>query len=303
MTENLTHTLFGYFIGILLIRKLKFKNPKKAMIAMLIAANIPDIDAVIRFLGAGFYLVHHRQLSHSIIGITVLSLLIALVCTKFRKDEFKKYWMLAFGGTVAHVFLDVITSWGTQVFYPFNNIRYEFSLIPIIDIYVLAIFIAGLVFIRLRPVESAKIAKAVLFMLFVFLIFKSGLKVYADHSVEKLNGYQDVKVMPSFTNPFEWRAIINEPDMYIINDFDVSTIGYGEFKFYPKTENPLIEKSKESIIVKQFQEFSLYPYAEVNGNRVTWFDLRMANNGNKGLSAVVEFDDKNEIIYEKLNSF
>ncbi len=303
MTDNLTHTLLGYFIGILLIRKLKFKNPKRAMAAILIAANIPDIDAVIRFLGAGFYLVHHRQLSHSIIGITVLSLLIALIFTKFKKDEFNKYLGLAFAGTLAHIFLDIITSWGTQVFYPFNSIRYEFSLIPIIDIYLLAIFILGLVFIRLKPMQSAKIAKAVLFMFIVFLLFKSGLKIYADHSVEKLNGYQDVRVLPSFASPFKWRAIINEPDMYILNDFDISTIGYGEFRFYPKKSDPLIEKSKESIIVKQFQEFSLYPYPEVNGNKVRWFDLRLTNNGNRGLSAIVEFDENGNIASERLNSF
>lgn len=303
MTDNLTHSLFGYFLGILLIRKLKFNNPKKAMIAIIVAANIPDIDSVIRFFSAGFYLVHHRQLSHSVIGIVVLAIILAAVFAKFKKAEFNKYFIISLVGTIAHVFLDVITSWGTQIFYPFNNTRYEFSLIPIVDIYVLAIFIGGLAFIHLKPVEREKIAKATLFIFFVFLLLKSGLKIYADHAVENLNGYKDVEVMPSFTSPFQWRAIINEPDMYIINDFDISTIGYGEFFFYPKDPNPLIERSKDTLVVRQFQEFSLFPYAKVEGNKVTWFDLRLTNDGNKGLQVIVGFDDNDNIVSSKISSF
>ncbi len=302
MTDNLTHSLFGYLIGILLIRKLKFKNEKWPMIAMIVAANLPDIDFVIRFFGAGFYLVHHRELSHSLIGIVLLSIILAAVFTKLKEKEFNKYFIIGLVGTSSHLFLDLITSWGTQILYPFNNVRYEFSLIPIIDVYVLAIFITGIIFIRMNHVSREKVARATLFVFLVFLLFKSGLKIYADTAVENLNGYQDVHVMPSFSSPFKWRAIINEPDIYIVNDFDVSTTGFGEFHFYPKEDNPLIEKSKDALIVKQFREFSQYPYAEAEGNTVRWFDLRIAVDGKSGLVAVIEFDNEGNIISEGLNS-
>jgi hypothetical protein len=118
-----------------------------------------------------------------------------------------------------------------------------------------------------------------------------------------LNGYNDVKVMPSFVSPFDWRAIINEPDMYIINDFQVMSIGFGEFHFYPKEHNELIEKSKDALIVRQFQEFSMFPYAKVENNKVTWFDLRLTSDGNTGLQAVVEFDDEGNIISSGIDSF
>lgn len=302
MTDNLTHSLFGYLIGIILIKKLKLEDKKWPMIAMIIAANLPDIDFAIRFFGAGFYLVHHRELSHSIIGIVVLSVILAAVFSKFKEKNFNKYFIIGLAGTFSHLFLDIITSWGTQVLYPFNNIRYEFSLIPIIDVYVLAIFTIAAALIHMNSEKREKIAKAALFIFFVFLLFKSGLKIYADDAVERLNGYQDVSVMPSFSSPFKWRAIINEPEIYIINDFDVSTTGFGAFHFYPKESDPLIEKSKESLVVKQFREFSQFPYSSVENNTVKWYDLRLTNDGNAGFVALVEFDENGEIISERIGS-
>ena len=302
MTENLTHSLFGFLIGIILIKRLKFEDTKWPMIAMIIAANLPDIDSIVRFFGAGFYLVHHRELSHSIIGIVLLSIILAAVFSRFKEKNFDKYFIIGLAGTSAHVFLDVITSWGTQVLYPFNHIRYEFSLIPIVDVYVLAIFIIAAVLIYMKAGYAQKIAKAALFIFIVFLLFKSGLKIYADETVAKLNGYEDVSVMPSFTSPFIWRAIINEPDIYIINDFDVSTTGFGAFHFYPKEANPLIEKSKESLVVKQFREFSQFPYAAVENNTVKWYDLRLTNDGNSGFVAIVDFDDNGNIISESIGT-
>ena len=141
------------------------------------------------------------------------------------------------------------------------------------------------------------------FIFLVFLLFKSGLKIYADNAVEKINGYEDVRLMPSLSSPFKWRAIINEPDIYIINDFDVSTTGFGEFHFYQKEDDPLIERSKKALVVKQFLEFSQFPYARVEGDTVKWSDLRLTNDGKTGISAEVRFDKDGEIISEEIISF
>lgn len=302
MTDNLTHSLFGYLLGSLIIRKLKFKNQRLPMIAMIVAANLPDIDFIIRFFGAGFYLVHHREISHSLIGILLLSIIIAAAFSKLKKAEFNKYFLIGLVGTLSHLFLDIITSWGTQVLYPFNNIRYEFSLIPIVDVYVLAIFIVGIILINLNKVQKEKIAKATLFIFMVFLLFKSGLKIYADNAVENLDNYENVKVLPSLSSPFKWRAIITEPDMYIVNDFDVSTTGFGEFHFYPKEDDPLIEKSKATLVVKQFLEFSQYPYAKLENNIVRWYDLRITRDGSGGINAIVKFDEQGNIASQGFSS-
>lgn len=300
MTDNITHSLFAFLIGIILIKKLKFEDTKWPIVALILAANFPDIDFVIRFFGTGFYLVHHREFSHCIIGIILLSLIIAAVFSKLKQKNFNKYFLLGLAGTTSHIFLDIITSWGTQVLYPFNHIRYQFSLISIVDIYVLAIFIVAIVLIYMNrdmdKGQAEKIAKAALFIFIVLLLFKAGLKIYADNAVARLNGYDDVSVIPSMSSPFKWRAIINDTDIYIVNDFDVSTTGFGAFQFYPKEDNPLIEKSKSSLVVEQFREFAQFPYSTVKNNTVEWFDLRLSSDGSGGFVAKVEFDDSGNIV-------
>ncbi|MEK6816355.1 MAG: metal-dependent hydrolase, partial [Nanoarchaeota archaeon] len=212
MTDNLTHTLFALFIGVILIPLLNFKGKQRmAYIAVLLAGNAPDIDIIIRAFGAGLYLTNHRVLSHSVFGILALAVILMIIFSLIlRQKDYWQYFVLALAGILAHIFLDVITAFGTVVFYPFNHVRYSFSIIPVIDIFVLIIFIVGLWFLKIHPDDRPNVAKATLFVFFVFLIFKVGLHAQAVESVGSINYYKDVNVVPHFLNPFGWRTIVKE---------------------------------------------------------------------------------------------
>ncbi|MFH0797996.1 MAG: metal-dependent hydrolase [Candidatus Woesearchaeota archaeon] len=302
MTDNFTHTLFVLFIGVILIPLLNFKGRQKlAYIAVLLAGNAPDIDIIIRAFGAGLYLTNHRVLTHSMFGILALALILTIVFSFFLKQkDYWKYFVLIFTGIMAHVFLDVITAFGTLVMYPFNYVRYSFSIIPIIDIYVLAIFLVGLWFLYIQPNDRAKVAKATLFIFLIFLLFKTGLHAQAVGSVTNIQDYKEVSVVSHFLNPFGWRTIVREPDYYLISDFDLTIGGFKEFKYYPIVGDGKLEASKKSLIVRQFLEFSHSPYALVENNTVKWVDLRLTTDKLESFTAKVQLDDNNNIIYERL---
>ena len=302
MTDNFTHTIFVLFIGVILIPMLNFKGKQRmAYLAILLAGNAPDIDIIIRAFSAGLYLTNHRVLTHSIFGILALALIIMMLFSSLLKQkDYLKYFVLALVGILAHVFLDVITSFGTVVLYPYGLTRYAFSIIPIVDIYVLAIFLIGLWFLRIHPNETSKVAKATLFVFLVFLLFKTGLHSQAVDSVANIKDYKDVNVVPHFLNPFGWRTIVSEPDYYLISDFDLTIGGFKEFKYYPVVGNGKLEASKKSLIVRQFLEFSHSPYAMVKNNTVTWTDLRMTTDNIDSIIAEVELDDNNNVIHESL---
>ena len=65
----------------------------------------------------------------------------------------------------------------------------------------------------------------------------------------------------------------------------------------------MVEKSKKSIAVQQFLEFSQFPYAKVDHNVVKWFDLRLTNDGKAGFLAKVEFDENSSIVSEEITIF
>ncbi len=301
--DNLTHGLLGLFIGIVVYYLLRFKTKRRtAIIAAIIAAELPDIDIVIRAVSAGFYLVHHREITHSLIVVVGVALVMGYIFHRITKEKYWKYTALCLAGLACHVFLDIITSFGTQFFYPFNNLRYAFSLVPIVDIYVLLIFGIGVAFLRMQPKDWYKVAKAVLFIFFIFLIFKSGLHFHAMDKVGDLAGYDDINVVPHILNPFGWRVIVDEPTHYLISDFDLTMGGYAGFLVFEKKSTANIEASKKSLLARQFLTFSKFPYAEEDGNIVRWVDMRYSVEKGTPFGAEIVLDDDLNVVSEKLQA-
>src|SRR3990172_4517704 len=116
------------FSGILISRTGFYQRwGRAASITFVAGALIPDIDHfTLRLAGPVAYLKYHRGFTHSIIGIIPLALIIAFIVPMFFKQIRGKADYLTFAGMSAlgigtHIFLDIITSYGTQVFFPFDT--------------------------------------------------------------------------------------------------------------------------------------------------------------------------------------
>src|ERR1051326_5378821 len=81
--DNLTHTAVGIFLS----RIGPGKWSPRATAAILIAANLPDIDTVTGLFGGGLnYLHYHRHLTHSLAAMPVMALAaVAIVRAAGRK--------------------------------------------------------------------------------------------------------------------------------------------------------------------------------------------------------------------------
>lgn len=101
-----------------------------------LASAVPDIDIFANLIVSDPMsgLTQHRALTHSLVGTVFLALLIAGIFWRFGKDRnFLRLLALALLGLYWHLFTDLATSWGTQVFYPFNHDRIVWDLLFIID--------------------------------------------------------------------------------------------------------------------------------------------------------------------------
>ena len=121
------------------------------------SAWIPDIDTISFFFGeAGFY-TYHRVATHSFIGVVLLALIIAVLFSRLKKQEFVRYFPLAMLGVLSHLFLDFVTAaQGAQIFYPFSTAKVALSISPGVDIYLLTIFAAGLFCLQASSQTAAK---------------------------------------------------------------------------------------------------------------------------------------------------
>ncbi len=81
------------------------------------------------------YLLFHRGISHSLLGVAVLPPLLAVALWWGLGRRTRLAWLLALCwlGVTLHVLYDLLTSWGTMLLYPFSLERHAFDWIFIVD--------------------------------------------------------------------------------------------------------------------------------------------------------------------------
>jgi inner membrane protein len=161
--DNLTHSLVGAVLGQMGLKR----KTGLAMPTLIIAANIPDIDAVAVLLGGHQHLALRRGLTHGPIAMVILPLLLWGAMLWFdrwqerrgkRPDKrlpVHKGWLLALAyiGCLTHPALDWCNSYGIRLLEPFSSQWFYGDTLFIIDVWIWAVLIAG-VWLSLRRERS-----------------------------------------------------------------------------------------------------------------------------------------------------
>lgn len=193
--DTVTHGLAGW-----LIARAIPSDPgyKEATAAVVIGSVLPDADNAASLLGSELYLRIHRGISHSLAGMAVTSLLVALLLYRYGKwKDLKKLYLFVLLGQLSHIALDLITSYGTQIFQPFSDVRVSFDLLFIVDLAFTGIIVLGLLLSRYRP-SRARVALAALM---VYLGFAAFLHARAEDAVRSAAVHHGVPVVSSWALP------------------------------------------------------------------------------------------------------
>ncbi len=130
-----------------------------AMPTLIIAANIPDIDAVATLLGGHQHLAIRRGITHGPIALVLLPTmlwLIMLAWDKWRPNVMRlpvhKGWLLllAYIGTISHPALDWLNVYGIRLLEPLSSQWFYGDTLFIIDVWIWAALIAGVWISRRR---------------------------------------------------------------------------------------------------------------------------------------------------------
>jgi membrane-bound metal-dependent hydrolase YbcI (DUF457 family) len=145
--DNLTHGLAGALVAQAGFHQ---RYGRAALVALVVGAELPDIDALFDLAGpvAGFQ--HHRGITHSFIGGFGLALLAATVLSTALR--YRPYWRmlwLLYLGVLLHIWMDYLTSYGTQILLPFDAGRYTADAVFIIDFFYTGIIVTTLLLIRM----------------------------------------------------------------------------------------------------------------------------------------------------------
>jgi inner membrane protein len=157
--DNLTHSLVGAILGQMGLKR----KTGLAMPTLIIAANIPDIDAVAVLLGGHQHLAIRRGITHGPIAMLLLPLLLWAAMLWFDRWQTQrgtrpekrlpvhKGWLLALAyiGCLSHPLFDWFNSYGIRLLEPFSHRWFYGDVLFIVDVWIWAALIAG-VWLSLR---------------------------------------------------------------------------------------------------------------------------------------------------------
>ena len=255
--DSLTQIVLGASVAEATLGK---KIGNKAIVLGAIAGTIPDLDIVTRFFVDDLTAsVMHRGFSHSLIfpfvAAPILAWILKKIYSSYTDVSFNDWFKMFFLAIITHPILDAQTTWGTQLFWPFEW-RVAIENIFIIDpIYTLP-FLTFLILTAFQDKLSKKrklynslgliISSA---YLLITLSFKGVAHYNIAKGLEENNiEYKDINTRATYFNSILWSSQIELEDSYIFTYYSLFDKSKPIFtKKFPKNHNmlqPFIDEKK-----------------------------------------------------------
>ncbi|MAK34780.1 MAG: metal-dependent hydrolase [Flavobacteriaceae bacterium] len=308
--DSLTQIVLGAAVGEATLGK---KVGNKAALYGAIAGTIPDLDVVANYLvDTVTALEMHRGFTHSIVFSIVFGLFFGWLVSLWEKRASWKQWsLLWFLCFLTHPLLDAHTTWGTQLFWPFD-LRLAYKNIFVIDPLYTLPFLIFLVVALLRKrndpkrrtfnnlglwVSSIYLVLTLVLKGITFLKFENALE-------EQRIAYTEIETKPAPLNAILWTANVETEHSFLIGYYSLFDSQPIKFGVHPKNHEllgGLAADAKIKRLIKLTNGF--YTISEDNGN-LYFNDLRFGtlsvdpNNRDYVFSFLLEKKGENLVVTE-----
>lgn len=124
-----------------------------------VLGTLPDLDVVIDYGTAVANFTQHRGFSHSLFILAPLAVALAWVLWRWKPQLSFRRWLAVTGLVlITHPLLDALTTYGTQLFWPFGRPVAVSSLFIIDPLYTLPLLVGCLAFLVRPPAKPAVLA-------------------------------------------------------------------------------------------------------------------------------------------------
>ena len=255
--DSLTQIVLGASVAEATLGK---KIGNKAIVLGAIAGTIPDLDIITRFFVDDLTAsVMHRGFSHSLIfpfvAAPILAWILKKIYSSYTDVSFNDWFKMFFLAIITHPILDAQTTWGTQLFWPFEW-RVAIENIFIIDpIYTLP-FLTFLILTAFQDKLSKKrklYNSLGLIISSAYLLITLSFKGVAHYNIakglkENNIEYKDINTRATYFNSILWSSQIELEDSYIFTYYSLFDKSKPIFtKKFPKNHNmlqPFIDEKK-----------------------------------------------------------
>lgn len=299
--DNLAHGLMGAVIGYCGFRQRGgSKAGRTALWTCIAAAEFPDIDVVMGFFGRDVFFRFHRSFTHSAVMLPIWAALIAWTFWELSgRRNFQLLWWAAVVGLASHLLLDWLTNYGTELFWPLSTARLALGWVFIVDVYVWAILLIGMV----AAIWSQRewVARTTLGVVGAYFLFCGISRAQALDNYEAKGMTGRTAAFPQPMDPLHWTMVRDDGTaVHWINRSREDT-------FVSFHDDVLLPKAEATEAVQLFRWFAAFPVVEKieeNGQTVLRYrDLRFRSSMPGGrvvegmfVIAKVIFDERGNVI-------
>lgn len=325
--EPVTHAL----TSIALSRAGLNRTSRFAVWILLAGGLLPDLDLLSLLFGPRFALRINGTLTHSLLGVSVLVVLIACgfwLLGKKRPDapiRFSRALLLAAVGAAAHLLLDLTDSYGVQLFWPFHSKWYAWFFTQMLDPWILILLIAGLLLPglfrlvseeigeRKRSSAPARWALASLVLLGSYIGVRGVLHVRAIDLLLSREYHGAVPLsagaFPSSASMLTWHGVVATA-----NTLEEVEVPFGPASYfdpdrslthYKPEPSPALDAAENAEVAQRFLLFARFPLAGLDktegGYHFELRDLCFASGPGilPALIAVVDLNSQLQVIHQE----
>lgn len=262
--DTVTHALTGAVIG---YAGFRHRGGRVALWTAIAAAEFPDLDIIMLRGGYATYLHWHRSFTHSVLLMPAWAALVAgLFWLCARRSDFKLLYGAALAGLASHLFLDWLTSYGTELFWPASNARFQLNWVFILDPYIWAMLGVTLWAAIRRQSRRAPALGLAVIGAYLLMCATARYATLAGTAGDRVDAFAQP------LRPLSWTVVRDEGTRLDWSD------GRGHVTFNQFQDAllcPQAEATAEVKLFRWFAEFPLVERVEENGQPVLRYrDLR-----------------------------
>ncbi len=263
--DNIAHTLLGVTLANAGLSK---RWGRGTTATLVIASNLPDVDALWAMTQSPGAFLMRRMLTHSIVGVPLLALAAAwLLKFRYKNLSWKTLIGLTLLGLAGHLFYDLLNSYGVVLLYPFSHHRFELAWVFIVDLFFWGIPLAP--FLLLIPLKRwislERLSQIALGALGLYIGLCGWGRLQGERLLEQT--IQREKWTPGFTYVFpealgchRFRGLVKENETYrmvLLHVFQHRA----DVKMVVTTDetNPAVEAVKQTPFIQKLLWFAKAP--------------------------------------------
>ena len=266
------------------------------VLGVLIGSEIPDSDFLVKLKGGSAqYLKQHRGPTHGLIVQPIWAALITLILRLVWPEiAFGQLFFWTLLGCLSHVIFDFGNDYGTKGLWPFSQTRIALDIIPIVDLYLIGLILAGWGINAVLPGNRQAIFAGVWVAVGLFVAYRYSQRRKAFALVDEAFDLSEpcgeavpcgpdwreerVTIHPSLFSLNAWRYVIQMPGEFLVGMVKVAERTVSAPTRAHNEMDKIVKASHKSQVVTAFAQWARRPRVEVKQEdglyEVRWSDMR-----------------------------